>query len=359
MAAYAYARSLADKLRETYAFTAHTSTFRDTGKITYEEFVAAGDFLVYKFPSWAWSKSPSSKRDDKLPEDKQFLVTRGLPCHRRAADLAGHAGNDETVVGDGLGGVDGDGDGWLRTGGMGDSEVRKVGEVRTMDDTGKVEDHVEEEEIPDMEDEDDDAAIIRDTRESSTRTYNLYITYSRYYHTPRTWLSGYSSSNKPLGKGEIEEDIMGDYRNKTTTPEDFPFFDSVKMLSIHPCEHANVMKVLLDRADAALKSKLAKMKRGERPKGEHGLEGLVEDTKNLTIKDKSKGREEGDEWEILQAEGGTEEDEDEVAIRVDQYLIVFLKLMARFAYSSIERRLPANIVSSVTPTIEHDFTMAV
>ena len=48
----------------------------------------------------------------------------------------------------------------------------------------------------------------------------------------------------------------------------------------------------------------------------------------------------GDEWEVLQHEAGA--DEDEVAIRVDQYLVVFLKFMA-----------------SVTPGIEHDFTMGV
>jgi ubiquitin-like-conjugating enzyme ATG3 len=30
------------------------STFRETGNITVEEFVEAGDYLVNKFPTWNW-----------------------------------------------------------------------------------------------------------------------------------------------------------------------------------------------------------------------------------------------------------------------------------------------------------------
>jgi ubiquitin-like-conjugating enzyme ATG3 len=143
------------------------------------------------------------------------------------------------------------------------------------------------------------------------------------------------------------EDIVGDYKDKTVTLEDFPFFDSgIKMASVHPCKHASVMKVLLDRADAALKLRLAKLKAGQNvAKTDSGLEGLVDDTQKLALTDKEKGKAkgkedgEGDEWEVLQ-EGGP--DEAEVAIRVDQYLVVFLKFIA-----------------SVTPGIEHDFTMGI
>jgi ubiquitin-like-conjugating enzyme ATG3 len=149
------------------------------------------------------------------------------------------------------------------------------------------------------------------------------------------------------------EDIVGDYKDKTVTLEDFPFFDdSVKMASIHPCKHASVMKILLDRADAALKLRLQKAREGGgiAKEGVTGMEGLIDDTSRLGIKESErKGMEAGvktaggggDEWEVLdQAE--EDEDENKVAIRVDQYLVVFLKFMA-----------------SVTPGIEHDFTMGV
>ena len=182
------------------------------------------------------------------------------------------------------------------------------------------------------------------------------------------------------------EDIVGDYADKTVTLEDFPFFDhGVKMASVHPCKHASVMKVLLGRADAALKIRLAKLKtpartgtgrRADEGKVESGMEGLVDRLDEIKVSDErggdgsSRPREtdgrisshppaavsgpNGDEWEVLPHEGrgvgagagtgagGEGEEEDQVAIRVDQYLVVFLKFMA-----------------SVTPGIEHDFTMGV
>ena len=141
------------------------------------------------------------------------------------------------------------------------------------------------------------------------------------------------------------EDIVGDYADKTVTLEDFPFFETgVKMASIHPCKHASVMKVLLDRADAALKIRLEKVRRGDRGGGrsggegkdgrvESGMEGLVDELDRTQIAERrgfaggvaAAGGAGGDEWEVLQHEGGGSE-EDEVAIRVDQYLVVFLKV---------------------------------
>ena len=127
--------------------------------------------------------------------------------------------------------------------------------------------------------------------------------------------------------------------------EDFLFASPpIKTASVHPCKHASVMKVLLDRADAALKLRLEKMKHGEKP-SDAGMEGLVDQTSALDLKDKSspsKGKDkEGDaDWEVLSSDGS--QDGEASAIRVDQYLVVFLKFMA-----------------SVTPGIEHDFTMGV
>jgi ubiquitin-like-conjugating enzyme ATG3 len=160
-----------DRLAPIY----HTSTFRSTGQITPEEFVLAGDYLVYKFPTWSWADaSTPSKRVSYLPEGKQFLVTRGVPCHRRLDDnFAGDAGREDDMVTDGFGPSDGgdgaagggdDDEGWLRTGGgrTQDNQEARIKEVRTMDEAGNIGEREEEEdEIPDMED-DDDEAIIRE-----------------------------------------------------------------------------------------------------------------------------------------------------------------------------------------------------
>jgi ubiquitin-like-conjugating enzyme ATG3 len=154
-----------------------TSTFRSTGQITPEEFVLAGDYLVYKFPTWSWADaSTPSKRVSYLPEGKQFLVTRGVPCHRRLDEnFAGDAGREDDMVTDGFGRSGGgddaagggdDDEGWLRTGGgrTEDSHEARIKEVRTVDEAGNIGEREEgEDEIPDMEDEEDDEeAIIRE-----------------------------------------------------------------------------------------------------------------------------------------------------------------------------------------------------
>jgi len=176
--AYNFVRSYIDTFRERTAAISHTSTFRETGQITPEEFVLAGDFLVFKFPSWQWADASSpAKRVSYLPEGKQFLVTRGVPCHRRLDDnFAGEAGQDETIVRDGFTAGEGataDDDGWLRTGGMAASQEAKVRDVRTVDESGNLGAAEDEDEIPDMEDiEDDEEAIIRDPKaESNTQAY--------------------------------------------------------------------------------------------------------------------------------------------------------------------------------------------
>lgn len=172
--------SIVNKLRDTYTPVSNTSTFRKTGQITPEEFLAAGDYLVFKFPTWSWADAdPSSKRVSYLPAGKQFLVTRNVPCHRRLdADFAGDAGHEEALVNDGddfQGQKGGDEDGWLRTGGLSSSQPLKVKEIRTVDDAGNVGDGQvveDDDDIPDMEDEDDDEAIIRDVEGDGLNRYD-------------------------------------------------------------------------------------------------------------------------------------------------------------------------------------------
>ncbi|KXX82591.1 Autophagy-related protein 3 [Madurella mycetomatis] len=336
--------STVNSLRDRYTPASHTSTFRKTGEITPEEFLAAGDYLVFKFPSWSWADAETpSKRISHLPPGKQYLVTRHVPCHRRLNDdFAGDAGHEEAVV---EGGKNSDDDGWLRTGGLTSSQPLKLREVRTVDDAGNVGDRevIDEDDIPDMEDEEDDEAIIRepegDGKSSGRRTYSLYIVYSPWYKTPRMYMSGYLPNGQPLPPHLMMEDIVGDYKDKTVTLEDFPFFaNTVKMASVHPCKHASVMKTLLDRADAALKLRREKQKAGLATGSSQGLEGLEGEIANLNVSGVDAANDTNDEWEEVQHDVADQE----VAIRVDQYLVVFLKFIA-----------------SVTPGIEHDFTMGV
>ncbi|RDA91437.1 hypothetical protein CP533_6286 [Ophiocordyceps camponoti-saundersi (nom. inval.)] len=355
-----YIKSTVNTLRDRYTPVTHNSTFRQTGQITPEEFLAAGEYLVYKFPTWSWGDADDeSRRVSYLPAGKQFLVTRNVPCHRRLDDdFAGDAGHEEAIVNDGEdfrsgggGGVGGgrrDDDGWLRTGGLSSSQPLKARDVRTVDDSGNVADttDVEDDDIPDMEeDDDDDEAIIRDvssdSRGGGRRTYTLYIMYTPYYRTPRLYLSGYLPNGQPLPPQSMMEDIVGDYKDKTVTLEDFPFFaNNVKMASVHPCKHASVMKTLLDRADASLRIRRDRLRaaRSVPASNSKAVDDLADDLDKLVVQSAQDAADK-DGWEEVQ---GVDADEQEVAIRVDQYLVVFLKFMA-----------------SVTPGIEHDFTMGV
>lgn len=183
--------------------------------------------------------------------------------------------------------------------------------------------------------------------------------YSPYYRTPRLYLSGYTDG-QPLAPSLMMDDIVGDYKDKTVTLEDFPFFaTTVKMASVHPCKHASVMKTLLDRADAALKIRREKMKQGKQVGNDQGMEGLVDEIKKLDVKGaEAEADASNDEWEEVEAE------DQEVAIRVDQYLVVFLKVSnscGSFRSTLLLCHILTSLqfMASVTPGIEHDFTMGV
>ena len=76
--------------------------------LTPEEFVEAGDLLVYKCPGWQWEGGDPKKAVSYLPPNKQYLVTRGVPCEVRASTLEAQANQASYVAVD----VDGD-DGWF------------------------------------------------------------------------------------------------------------------------------------------------------------------------------------------------------------------------------------------------------
>lgn len=73
------------------------------------------------------------------------------------------------------------------------------------------------------------------------RTYDLHITYDKYYQTPRLWLAGYDEHGDPLAPSLIFEDISREHAHKTVTIEPMPHAQ-MAMASIHPCRHAHVMK---------------------------------------------------------------------------------------------------------------------
>jgi len=276
-----------------------SSAFQEKGVLTPEEFVAAGDFLVRTCPTWNWNAGDSKKTKPYLPADKQCLITRNVPCTRRAATV------ESGVVEQLLEGDDAEG-GWLAThgvsdrageaggGGGDDDDVPDMGgcgpgggAAMADDEAVDMADFEVAGNVMDVDDaalgggaymsavEPDDDNILR------TRTYDVSITYDKYYQTPRVWLFGYDETRHPLTAEQMLADVSEDHAKKTITVEPHPHM-ALSAASIHPCRHANVMKKLN---------------------------------------------------EMMSSGGSTP--------RVDQYLFIFLKFIA-----------------SVLPTIEYDYTVS-
>ena len=151
--------------------------------------------------------------------------------------------------------------------------------------------------------------------------------YSPYYRTPRLYLSGYLPNGQPLPPHLMMDDIVGDYKDKTVTLEDFPFFaTNIKMASVHPCKHASVMKTLLERADAALRIRREKLKAGKAVGYDTGMEDLAREVEGLDVGAAAASAAPdrlNEDWEEVEAA-----EDDEAAIQVYQYLVVFLKVSA-------------------------------
>lgn len=313
-------QSLFFEVREYLAPILRDSKFKENGVLTPEEFVVAGDALVHHCPTWEWMSCDKSRQKDYLPVDKQYLVTKNVPCTSRANDIEQSVGKKEAMAEE-------EGD-WLitediKTSGMADEDdIEEIGESgmiegknmsSSTDSTGcggikddkvigDVSDSLEaskidesggagemgeegegdsdEDEYLDMETfeednllegEDEGELIPTAVVESScvggdgksmsasgggsketedniklTRTYDISITYDKYYQTPRVFLFGYDEMGRPLKTKEIYEDIMADYVKRTVTMEKHPHRGGGELqAAIHPCRHAAVMKSII------------------------------------------------------------------------------------------------------------------
>lgn len=229
-----------------------------------------------------------------LPPDKQFLITRNVPCHKRCMDIEYVGTKEEKIVEQ-----DADG-GWVDTHPFEQQLTEQIQEMtlssnnvqsnlrsnslvansssnndednqQSNDALNQASDDDDDCEAADMEEfvekglVDDDDAVIEQPNKSTltgnsndeatgdgttgvlaTRTYDLNITYDNYYRTPRLWLSGYDEKQKPLEIQEMYQDISQDHAKKTVTMTDHPHIPGPPMANVHPCRHAEVMKKIIE-----------------------------------------------------------------------------------------------------------------
>ncbi|XP_044468128.1 autophagy-related protein 3 [Mangifera indica] len=246
------------------------SAFKEKGVLSVSEFILAGDNLVSKCPTWSWESGEPSKRKSYLPAEKQFLITRNVPCLRRAAFIEEEyegAGGEVLVDNE-------DNDGWLATHGKPKDKLddddnlpsMEALEISRNNTVQSISNHFggeeEEEDIPDMSEYEEPNSLIEadpatlqptyfvahepdDDNILRTRTYDVSITYDKYYQTPRVWLTGYDESRMLLQPELVLEDVSQDHARKTVTIEDHPHLPG-KHASIHPCRHGAVMKKIID-----------------------------------------------------------------------------------------------------------------
>ena len=232
-----------------------TTAYLEKGVLTPEEFVRTGDELVFKCPTWSWESGDPKKLKSFLPVDKQFLITRNVPCQNRVSTM------ENTLAIENMDEDEGD---WLvsHVVKQENSDIEEEfdiidGEGQVMEKVTIQEDLIDdnEEEYTDMadfEDENvlkDDAAVSPIVHDAGgnlmkVRTYDLSITYDKYYQTPRVWIMGYTAESQPLTGEEMFQDVISDYANRTVTIENHPHVAGPHA-SIHPCQHGKVMKAIV------------------------------------------------------------------------------------------------------------------
>jgi len=277
-------KSRIKNIREWVTPARTTSAFLSKGVLTPEEFVKAGDELVFKCPTWSWESGDPSKIRNILPSDKQFLITRNVPCSERVQEMEATFGGETMEIMEianiTLSSDQQQQEGWLishvtkknegatleeefdfvTTNEEGENEIITSTQFQATSISTKEEpeqqlpnttnNNIDEDEYGDMADLEDDtlledeatAANKKEDNIRRVRTYDISITYDKYYQTPKVWIFGYSPSGTPLTSNEMFQDVMQDYVQRTVTVEDHPHLSGAPHLSIHPCQHAAVMK---------------------------------------------------------------------------------------------------------------------
>ncbi|KAK3221105.1 hypothetical protein Dsin_015075 [Dipteronia sinensis] len=171
---------LSQKLHEAFKGTVEritgprtVSAFREKGVLSVSEFILDGDNLVSKCPTWS-----SEQEEIIFASGKTFLITRNVPCLRRAASIEEEyesAGGEILVDNE-------DNDGWLATHGKPKDKCEEDDNLQSMESIEiskkstvvSISNHFggeDEEDIPDMEGYDEPECPIETDPATLQSTY--------------------------------------------------------------------------------------------------------------------------------------------------------------------------------------------
>lgn len=218
-------------LAEYFVPILENSEFLEKGVLTPDEFIYTGDKLTYLCKTWAWQSGIFKKQ--YLPVDKQFIVIKNVPCIKYQTN--GYKENE--------GNYEDDLEGWQTY----EQEIKQEDQIKLVD----------EMDLEEMEEDNHSFNLftmspdqyIKVTEEDNmikTKSYDITITYDKYYRTPRVWINGYDENKQPLLPEVIIEDMSIDHSHQSITIEQHPHLDIV-CVSIHPCNHSTVMKTMVNK----------------------------------------------------------------------------------------------------------------
>jgi ubiquitin-like-conjugating enzyme ATG3 len=229
-------------IAEPYVPLLKETQYSKNGTLTPKEFIEAGDLLCMKCPSWSWACSGEKKTF--LPENKQYLITKNVPKNvYKNLKLDNKTEIDFTDVNSFVDSLF-------------EEDYNKFTNVDKID---EFDDFLEEFVDDSINSDYLDNGNGNNSNNSNnnnvlrTRTYDMHITYDRYYRGPKLWISGRNENGRLLTFEELMSDINKDYANKTATLETHPHLN-IPYFTVHNCRHADILKKFSDgsRPDMSL-----------------------------------------------------------------------------------------------------------
>ncbi|UYV75814.1 ATG3 [Cordylochernes scorpioides] len=215
------AKSLALSAATKFTPVLKESKFLEEGVMTPEEFVTAGDHLVHLYPYWSWESAVYP--ENYLPKNRQVLCCKGLPT-RKESERPIHVVEEDgmTII---------------------TEEEEEEEDAETY--LEQLENLGEETYLEQLE-EMLESNVVR------TRTYDLYITYDKYYQVGRLWFRGWDENHQALSFDQMLADVSDKHARKTVTLEKCKEL-GIHMPTVHPCRQTNVIKQTIDENKKSLK----------------------------------------------------------------------------------------------------------